>query len=571
MSAVIPNSWQMVKLGACLLRRRETLMPATSNEPFINLVGLEDIEGEGLGGVTIQRKRPYEVESLKTKFFAGDILYGKLRPYLNKVAIAPIDGLCSTEIWALTGRPIIDLKYAVYFLSSSFFVDRVSSLTKGANLPRLDTEAFDSIDIPLPPLSEQKRIVEILQEAEEIRRLRVEAEDKVTELTPALFREMTASQDFNLSSPLGQFFSMKPNYGTMTPAVSDQSGVVCLRVGNIQGNRIDLSDTKYVPHNSFNIKRHIVKTGDIILARAIASIEHLGKAVVVTQEQNGYAFDSHLMRLRLKQDKLLPDFLQVYLYTPFGRHVFLKQARQSAVQFNVNVEEVSRIPVPNIDIRHQKQIVEAIHASSTIHSCLQSIDTLVNKLTTSLSVQVFSGQLTSKWREANKEKLATEAWERDVFLRRAGATISISHQSAIDEAETVPSPNISRDCIYEDLNHEHKELFTSIKRLVSSINYGSYFTAQFISESMEGSLRRNPQAIEGHLAVFVARGLLIPISIEEQTADTGEFVFGNAYRLPTDEFKPTENEEIDSVISDYSRLQEMDRLATQLEQEQTLA
>src|SRR5687768_13084626 len=108
MTGIIPQSWRMVKLGDCMQRRKETVLPATLPDGFVGLVGLEDIQDGGRGGITVRQTKPREIESLKTCFRAGDILYGKLRPYLNKVGIAPQVGLCSTEIWAFSPSPVVD-------------------------------------------------------------------------------------------------------------------------------------------------------------------------------------------------------------------------------------------------------------------------------------------------------------------------------------------------------------------------------------------------------------------------------------------------------------------------------
>ena len=85
-------------------------------------------------------------------------------------------------------------------------------MTKGANLPRLDAESFDSIEIPLPALSEQQRIVEILQKAEQIRRLRASAEARTAALIPALF---AAQFGHPVDNPrrLGGLFCRKPDSG----------------------------------------------------------------------------------------------------------------------------------------------------------------------------------------------------------------------------------------------------------------------------------------------------------------------------------------------------------------------
>jgi hypothetical protein len=87
---------------------------------------------------------------------------------------------------------------------------------------------------------------------------------------------------------------------------------------------------------------------------------------------------------------------------------------------------------------------------------------------------------------------------------------------------------------------------------------------------MEGTLRRNHQVVESHLAVLAARGLLIPVSREEKTEDTGEYVFGNAYRFPLRGYEPRIDGEDEPRVGDHTRLRELERLAARLEKGRTL-
>jgi hypothetical protein len=203
-------------------------------------------------------------------------------------------------------------------------------------------------------------------------------------------------------------------------------------------------------------------------------------------------------------------------------------------------------------------------------------------LGTSLSAHAFSGQLTADWRDANAAKLAFEAHERDAALKQAGASFTRSRPATIQEEQSIWEQRT--DGIYSDLNREQRDLLFRIHQRVGGVDYARYFSAQSLSQSLEGGLRRNPQAIESHLAVFAARGLIIPVSREEQTKDTGEFVFGNAYRLPlkdreerladeagailTDEHGAAL--ETEGVLGDHARGREMERLAAKLEKERYL-
>ena len=498
---------------------------------------------------------------------AGAVLV-TTRVSVGKTAVAGCNICFSQDVTAILihSTAIALPSYVAHFLR--WRRDALLQKNQGSTIAGITRDSLALEQIPLPPLSEQQRIVDILQKAEEIRRLRAEAEAKTAELIPAIFHQALDTDSVSRKRPLGSFFEEKPNYGTMTPAddVIGSDGVVCLRVGNIQNNRIDLSDRKYVQRSSIDLARHTVRTGDIILARAIASEEHLGKAVVITPQENGFAFDSHLMRIRLRKADLMPEFLQVYLYSAEGRNAFLKQARQSAVQFNVNAQEMARVMVPYVAPNLQEQVVRAIQEAESICKALDGANTKGSFLNASLSAHAFSGQLTADWREAHQERLTIEARERDAALKEAGAAISHTRRETVQEMEAFFQDRT--DGIYSDLNREQRVLLREIERMVGGVRYARYFSAQMLSRYIsEGSLRRNPQAIEEHLAVFAARGLIIPVSREKQTEDTGEFVFGNVYRLPLRDHEPGEGEEGEPQIGDHARLGELERLAAQVEKE----
>ena len=123
------------------------------------LLDLEDIEKDS--GRLIQRKRKCEVKSFSTKhrFIAGQVLYSKLRPYLNKVIIADEDGYCTSEILPLDFDKAVYNRFAQVYLMSPFFVGYAIQFSYGVKMPRLGTQDGRMALVPLPSLAEQKRIV----------------------------------------------------------------------------------------------------------------------------------------------------------------------------------------------------------------------------------------------------------------------------------------------------------------------------------------------------------------------------------------------------------------------------
>jgi type I restriction enzyme S subunit len=96
------------------------------------------------------------------KFYKGDILYGKLRPYLDKAVLANIDGVCSTDIIVIKTKKDIIPEFLIYVLHSKKFIKHAISTMRGTNHPRTSWESIARFKIGVPPLQEQRKIAEIL-------------------------------------------------------------------------------------------------------------------------------------------------------------------------------------------------------------------------------------------------------------------------------------------------------------------------------------------------------------------------------------------------------------------------
>ena len=136
---------------------------ATSADPSIWGLDLEDIEK---GGRLLEHKTVGERKAVgdKTVFTKGDVLYSKLRPYLLKILVAPDDGICTPEIVPFRVYGGIDPNYIVNYLKSPYVDNLINSITYGVKMPRVGTETMTSLLVPVPPLEEQQRIVEKIDE-----------------------------------------------------------------------------------------------------------------------------------------------------------------------------------------------------------------------------------------------------------------------------------------------------------------------------------------------------------------------------------------------------------------------
>lgn len=124
---------------------------------------LEDIEKDSANIIQHLTKNDRKINGTRHKFQKGEILYSKLRTYLNKVLVAPNDGFCTTEIMAFGSYGILSNEYICHALRSPYFLAYTLQCGYGVKMPRLSTTDACNGLIPLPPLEEQERIVTEIQ------------------------------------------------------------------------------------------------------------------------------------------------------------------------------------------------------------------------------------------------------------------------------------------------------------------------------------------------------------------------------------------------------------------------
>lgn len=155
----IPESWEWCRLGEITNYGSSSKAEPTDLKNDTWVLDLEDIEKTTSNLLCKIRFNERNSLSTKSVFRKGDVLYSKLRPYLDKVIVADEDGVCTTEILPLKCFADLNPFYLKYALKSADFLKYVNSKTKGMKMPRLGTKEGEMALIPLPPLSEQKRIV----------------------------------------------------------------------------------------------------------------------------------------------------------------------------------------------------------------------------------------------------------------------------------------------------------------------------------------------------------------------------------------------------------------------------
>ena len=159
----IPESWEVVQLKEIANLRRESVKPKDCQG--LNFVGLEHIDS---GESMLKRwGDASEMKSAKNRFYPDDVLYGKLRSYLDKAVIAEMGGICSTDILVFSADSKMVPRFLVYLLHTEAFVNHAVATSTGISHPRTSWDSLGKFTFALPSLSEQHAIAAVFQAIDE--------------------------------------------------------------------------------------------------------------------------------------------------------------------------------------------------------------------------------------------------------------------------------------------------------------------------------------------------------------------------------------------------------------------
>lgn len=339
--------WPMTYLGEVASLERKSLDP-NEIETGTSYLGLEHIESGGriLG---YQRVDAGELQSNKFIFDPGTLLYGKLRPYLAKICIPDREVCCSTDILPIRPSQKLDISYLKHVLLWKPYVDKANSLCSGANLPRISPSSLLGIEIPLPPLEEQRRIAAILDKAQDIKALSDKA-GKLSELADrSLFLHFFGKQPGSNQITLEDIADRRPNAIRTGPFGSQllhseftEAGIAVLGIDNAVTNDFAWGKRRYISEEKYRqLIRYTVFPGDLL----ITIMGTCGRVAVVPDDIPTAINTKHLCAISIDQDAVLPDYLHHYiLYHPSAAKYLARQTK-GAIMEGLNMSIIKQMPI----------------------------------------------------------------------------------------------------------------------------------------------------------------------------------------------------------------------------------
>lgn len=378
-----------------LVSNVKTITKSISEEDIY--IGLENIKSHI--GQYVPTSEKGSISSAAV-FKKGNILFPKLRPYLNKVYRAEFDGLCSTEFYVFEAKNI-DADYLTIVLRSNFVLRQTKHLTTGNTLPRLQTVDVDNLLIPVPSEYIQKEIVSLYLKAQEDRSDKIRESERILKSIDSLLsrdlgvnlseKQISRAFKTSISSIIGTrldtyfhqpFFekefeaikkspysvlSLKNISECITSGITPTSGgkdytdyetgIAFIRSGDIDiDGDIDFDNLLYITpeiHNT-KMKSSKVKRNDIMIAIVGATIGQIG-IYLSDREAN---INQAIALVRVKKG-INPEYIKEVLSSSIGQ-LNLDRLKRPVARANINLEEIGSILIPVPELIQQNEIVKKV-------------------------------------------------------------------------------------------------------------------------------------------------------------------------------------------------------------------
>lgn len=360
------------------------------NLPYVGLEHIASHTAQFIGSID-----PVAVKSATFRFSSQHVLYGRLRPYLNKALAPDFEGHCSTEIFPIKPKPELSREYLLYWLLADETTEKINGTCTGARMPRADMNEVLSFEFPLPPLPEQHRIVAILDAAfDGIATAKANAEQNLQNAR-ALFEShlqkvFTERGEGWVEIKLDEVCGFQNGFAFKS-GLFRESGYPILRISNIQNSRVDTEKLVFFDPKDYreNLDRYRIVEGDLLIAMSGATTGKLG----FNTEDMIFYLNQRVGKFE-PRPQLSKRFLYYFLSTKVEENL---QISAGAAQPNLSTEQIKGFVLPLPSRSKQDKIVEMLDALAEETQRLESLYrqklAALEELKKSLLHQAFSGAL----------------------------------------------------------------------------------------------------------------------------------------------------------------------------------
>jgi type I restriction enzyme S subunit len=286
----------------------------------------------------------------------------------------------------------VDGRYLARWLTYEFKRGEFRTITRRwVNQAAIDKEELLNRQIPLPSLTEQRRIADIFDRSDALRTKRQQAIALWDRLAESIFFGMFAWTQKSPNADLEDYLTFVTSGSRGWAKYYADSGSRFIRSMDVRMNEIASSDAVYVdPPDNAEAKRTRVSTGDVLLTITGALI---GRVAPVPSELAGSYISQHVAILRTDQKRILPEFLAFFLSLPTGGQRQIAELHYGQTKPGLNFEQIGEFRVPAQDITQQRSFVEKLAKIKEIVALHHEHLARLDELFTSLQYRAFGGTL----------------------------------------------------------------------------------------------------------------------------------------------------------------------------------
>ena len=382
----VPSSWVWTTLGEISNYGECNNVSVDSITDDDWVLELEDLEKDTAKIIQTLSRSKRSIKGVRHRFNKGDILYSKLRTYLNKVLVAPQSGYRTTEIMPFNSYCNVSSYYLNHVLRSAYFLDYTQQCGYGVKMPRLSTTDACNGMIPLPPLAEQKRIVKEIEHwfslidviesgKEDLQATIKQAKSKILDLAihgklvpqdpndePAseLLKRINSKAEITCDNGhypagwqqtiLGELFNH--NTGKALNSVN-RDGVMkdYLTTSNVYWNKFDFTVIKQMSFKESELDKCTVTKGDLLVCEG----GDIGRSAIWNYDYD-ICIQNHIHRLRPKIDLCVPFYYYTLAYLKENNLIGGKGIGLLGLSSNA----LHKIEIPLPPLAEQQRIVQKI-------------------------------------------------------------------------------------------------------------------------------------------------------------------------------------------------------------------
>lgn len=299
--------------------------------------------------------KKYTREASK-KSRAGDIILG-VRASIGEKVLSDGEYCLGRGVASLRASNELDNRYLWHWLTAA--TPTLAAKGRGATFKQVNRVDIGKLLIPLPKLREQRRIAEVLDQADELRTKRRQAIDYIDKLIESIFHDMFGQPESNAEGwPIARIADIAEVQGGLQLSRARSRlpvEVPYLRVANVHRRRLDLSDVKTIRASHPEITRTLLQTGDLLIVEGHGNAEEIGRSALWDGSIKNCVHQNHLIRVRFDRSQIAPTYAEHYLNSPEGRKHLLRAAKTTSGLKTISVSDVrsAPLPVPPLELQHE--------------------------------------------------------------------------------------------------------------------------------------------------------------------------------------------------------------------------